>query len=268
MGEVVDEVSGVAEDGLLLWVIVRSHNNLLGFDASIVGNMIAIPPITRVPEAAAYVSGTISVRGSIIPLVDLRVYTGQPSGRQEIEDFCTLMDLRLSDHENWIKELKLSVEENRSFDLATDPHKCAFGEWYDSYKSDNRMINIILKKFDNPHKTIHGIAEKVNQLVEKNQIDEAHALIDATANNELLLMVGLFTDIKNAACESSRRRIAMVIENDSQTIALDIDEVVAVEQIVNIEDAPRNDSRSLGISRIGRRKKNDELVLLMENAAF
>ena len=178
------------------------------------------------------------------------------------------MDQRLADHQGWITELKASVDEEREFKLATDPHKCAFGKWYDSYQSDSRMLNAILKKFDAPHKIIHGIAEKVTQLVHDGKVDEGHDLIDCTEKNELTIMVGLFADIKTAMRETSRRRIAMVLENGNQTIALDIDEVVAVESLGNIEDAPRSDSKAIGISRIGRRKKDDELVLLVENAEF
>ncbi|MCF6178493.1 MAG: chemotaxis protein CheW [Geopsychrobacter sp.] len=264
----VEDSQSNVEEGPLLWVIVRSSNNLLAFDASIVGNMIAIPKITHVPDNVAYMSGTITVRGSIIPLVDLRIYTGQPSGDQELDDFCQLMDQRLSDHLHWIEELKLSVDEKRAFELATDPHKCAFGKWYDSYKTDNRMVASILLKFDAPHRVIHGIAEKVTRLVGEGRVDEAHELIDSTSNGELKVMIGLFDDIKTAMRESGHRRIAMVLENSDRIIALNIDEVVAVESIDQIEDAPQNQSGSMGITRIGRRKNNDELVLLMENVQF
>ena len=264
----VELAETVEEESSALWVIVKSKNNLFGFDANIVGNMIAIPKVTHVPDGMDYIPGTITVRGSIIPLVDLRVYTGLPSANRDIDDFCQLMDQRLSDHENWLKELKASIDENREFKLATDPHKCAFGKWYDSYKSEDRTTQSILAKFDAPHRVIHGIAEKVTQLVRENKVAEAHAIIDSTAKIELLQMVNLFSAIKEAVREEGRRRIAMVLETAKGKIALDIDEVVAVEKIDNIEASPHHASGSIGISRIGRRTKNDDLVLLMEELNF
>ena len=81
-------------------------------------------------------------------------------------------------------------------------------------------------------------------------------------------MVDLFAAIKEAVREVSKRSIAIVMEIESGTIALDIDEVVSVERISKIEDAPKTESSSIGISRIGRRDKNDELVLLMESFDF
>jgi len=268
MDDGIEVDDGFDEDGSSLWVIVRAKDNLFGFDATIVGNMIALPKINRVPDSVEYMPGTITVRGAVIPLIDFRVYTGKISAIKEIDDFCSLMDQRLNDHLNWIKELKASVDEKKDFKLATDPHKCAFGKWYDSYRSDDRTIRNILAKFDKPHRVIHGIAEKALRCVAENKPEEAHKIIDRTSSNELQQMVELFSDIKEAVREVGRRRIAIILEIENEKMALDIDEVIAVENITNIEDAPRNESSSLGIARIGRRDKTDELVMLMEKFAF
>jgi len=263
-----NQTAETVEDASSLWVIVRCNQNLIGFDADCVGNMIALPKVTRVPGTDDFMSGTITVRGSIIPLIDLRVYTGQKSADEEVDEFDKLMDQRLLDHQNWIQELKASVEEERTFKLTSDPHQCAFGKWYDSYQTNDRFVAAVLAKFDQPHKTIHGIATTVEELVAKEQLDQAHQLIDQTAAGELQLMVGLFDEVKKAAREASRRRIAMVLELEERTLALDIDEVVAVESISKFQPAPPQQTDRLGIEKIGRRDKDDELVLLMEDVAF
>ncbi|WP_321391539.1 chemotaxis protein CheW [uncultured Desulfuromusa sp.] len=254
-----------ADDIDTLWVIVRCGKNLYGFDANLVGNMIALPQVTRIPDSINYMSGTISVRGMIIPLIDLRAYFGHKSADLVVEEF---WDQRLADHKNWLNELKASVDEKREFTLATDPHMCAFGKWYDNYKSDNRILAGILVKFDLPHKRIHAIAKEVSTYVAEGKIDEAHHVIEKTTNTELKAMEKLFDEIKQAAREVARRRIAMVIEMEDRTLALDVDEVVAVERISDYEPAPQYQTSHLGITRIGRRNKNDELVLLMEELEF
>ena len=267
MSEHANATEKVETDGSLLWVIVRSSNNLFGFDSSQIGNMIAIPEITYVPGSVDYMPGTITIRDTVHPLIDLRVYTGQPSARKEIEEFCDLMDQRLRDHQNWIAELKASVDEEREFKLATNPHKCAFGKWYDSYKSDNRIVNGILPKFDAPHRAIHAIAEKVTKLVREDKVDEAHNLIDQTSRVELTQMIHLFAEIKDAVREAWHRRIAMVIEKEDRNIALDVDEVVAVENIGKVEPHRHKSLNDMGVSRIGRREKTDEIVFLVDELA-
>lgn len=252
----------------LLLVIIRCNRSLFGFDAATVGNMIAIPTVTHVPGNIDYMPGTITIRDKIHPLIDLRVFTGQPSAEQEIQDFCELMDQRLCDHQNWIKELKASVEDQREFKLATDPHQCAFGKWYDGYSSDNRIVNSILPKFDAPHRAIHKIADKVKKLISLDKIHDANDLIDKTSKVELVQMVHLFSEIKDAVRESWHRRIAMALEKEEGNIALDIDEVIAVEHIEKVEPYQHKNLNALGISQIGRRNKTDELVFLVDNLAL
>jgi len=88
--EATAQVDGVTS----LWVIVRSNKNLFGFDANLVGKMIALSKVTHGPAIINYMAGTITVRGAVIPLIDLRVYSGEPSADQEVADFCALMDQR------------------------------------------------------------------------------------------------------------------------------------------------------------------------------
>jgi purine-binding chemotaxis protein CheW len=97
--------------------------------------MLKMPEVSEVP-------GAHSIRGGI----NLR-------GR-----FCAMMQLREQDHRKWLLELEASVQEHRSFLMTTDPHKCAFGKWYDNYHADNAWLAALLKKVDGPHRQIHAVA--------------------------------------------------------------------------------------------------------------
>jgi hypothetical protein len=97
--------------------------------------MLKMPEVSEVP-------GAHSIRGGI----NLR-------GR-----FCAMMQLREQDHRKWLLELEASVQEHRSFLMTTDPHKCAFGKWYDNYHADNAWVAALLKKVDGPHRQIHAVA--------------------------------------------------------------------------------------------------------------
>ncbi len=65
-----------------------------------------------------------------------------------MEDFSKLMRQREEDHRNWLNELEKSVKEKSEFRLARDPHKCAFGRWYYSYRSDSPWMTAVLRKFE------------------------------------------------------------------------------------------------------------------------
>ena len=95
-----------------------------------------------------------------------------------------LLDMIMSD---------MSGSERREFKLAIDPHKCAFGKWYDNFETDNRTLSGCLKKCDAPHQEIHGIAIKVKGMEEKEDFDSAYEIINPTKEGERAEMIRLFS---------------------------------------------------------------------------
>ena len=226
-----------------------------------------MPKVVSVPQAPNYVKGVINLRGQVIPVVDLRLKMGMTSLADESKDLVQLLNQREQDHKNWIAELESSVRERREFKLATDPHKCAFGKWYDNFKTDNRILASCLAKFDAPHQKIHGIAVKVKKQEEKEDFDSAFEIIKQTKNGELAEMIKLFSEARSLLNESNRE-IALVLEWKDRTMAVGVDSVETVEKLSesNIEEVPAavstldNDC----IAGIGKRGKDNELVQLLD----
>jgi len=53
-----------------------------GFDILQVHEIIRIPEITRLPNTPSYIKGVINLRGSVVPVVDMRERFGLPQGTQ------------------------------------------------------------------------------------------------------------------------------------------------------------------------------------------
>ena len=140
------------------------------------------------------------------------------------------MDQREQDHKNWIAELESSVRERREFKLAIDPHKCAFGKWYDNFETDNRTLSGCLKKCDAPHQEIHGIAIKVKGMEEKEDFDSAYEIINPTKEGEWAEMIRLFSKARSLLRES-KREIALVLEWKVTAIAGAVDSFATVENL-------------------------------------
>lgn len=248
-----------------LWVVISLQNRLFGVSADRVQSMVEMPEIVHVPDAPAYARGVINLRGRVIPLVDLRMRLGMPTLINEMND---LLTRREQDHRNWLNELEASVREKRQFKLATDPHKCAFGKWYDSYKANNLIIASLLKKFDSPHKAIHAIAEKTHALSSTGNYKAANELIEKTRNNELSDMVRLFAELKRIFSEETRE-IAVVIEAKPQNFAVAVDSIESVGRINegSFEDADKVALESLDrtlVEGIARYSKEDRLIMLLK----
>jgi chemotaxis signal transduction protein len=252
------------------WVIIQLKNSFFGLSSEFVQSMVPLEEITSVPMMPKFVKGVFNLRGSVVPVIELRTRLNMPSLDDEIRAFASLMEQRENDHRKWLTELEASVTESREFKLATDPHKCAFGKWYDQYVSDDFTVSMLLKRFDEPHKKIHGIASEVRKLIQDKNVEAARKLIESTRNTTLNEMIKLFREVA-VVYKDANKGIAVVLESKKK-VALQVDKVISVEYLADEPLESLNEITdqvdlqfSLGI---GKRKQDKALVHLLNAEAF
>lgn len=79
-------------------------------------------------------------------------------------------------HYSWRQNLTISVLGNTEFTGTYDPDSCALGKWRNSDESKetaNKEILSLLAQIDNPHRFIHNDAQKVMDMLNDGQVDEA-----------------------------------------------------------------------------------------------
>lgn len=260
------------DDGVSPTVICKLSEQLYAFPADIVETMVQIADVNRVPQLPSYVRGVINLRGTVLQVIDLRARLGLPSLTDEVTTFSTMMDERMDDHERWLAELRQAVEERRPFAGQTDPTKCAFGRWYDGYHTSNTILASLLSRFDHPHRDLHAVAITVNDLIAKEQYEEAAAAVTEAEGRELKALIELFRLTKNTFRES-HREIAIVLSDGERSSAVVVDEVVSVEHLEVLTDNNSNPGQRVSsgfVHAISKRTgDDDELVLhLLTAAAF
>lgn len=249
------------------WVIFTLQKTLFAVSAEFVQSMVNTPQAASVPHTPGFVRGVINLRGVVVPLLDLRSRLGMPSFLGEVEEFCALMDQREEDHKNWLRELEAAVHENREFTLATDPHKCAFGKWYDSFRPESYALSMLMKKFDNPHRKIHGIAAQVISLAKGGDLNGALKIIEQCRENELAELVSLFEKARKNYRENNNE-VSIVLEVENNLFAFAVDTIESVESFTEgtIEHAPETFGGNLETELVeytGRRKKDGEVVFIL-----
>ncbi len=87
---------------------------------------------------------------------------------------------RKVDHLSWSQQVQnVFVDANlQRADVQTDPHKCAFGQWF--YSSDvvqmrreDPLFDQICSKIEGPHNHLHASASHINELLAQSQRDQA-----------------------------------------------------------------------------------------------
>jgi len=249
-------------------IVFESKGVTYSIPSTNVRSIIKLPEITPIPNSDPFVRGIIEHRKNLYTVVDFRILTSEKSLVEEFSIFRNMLEQREKDHVNWLIELENSVIENRPFTLATDPHKCAFGKWYDNYKSKNLGISKILYKFNKPHKKIHMIATEIENLKEKGLIEECKSIIESTRNVELNTMKSLFTKLKDDSIINFTES-AILLDMESKKIALAIEKVSSVESIKKQDTQNLNNFELVNfdnslITGLGESKESEMIVMLSD----
>lgn len=252
----------------LPWVLIEIAGVVYAIPCELVLSLHPLNHITRLPRAPESLRGVIDFRGQIIELINIQKLLGLASVEDEVKAFFDLMDARRQDHINWINTLETCVRNGTPFTLTTDPHKCAFGKWYDSYDISNANIifSTAFSRFDKPHKAIHEIGIKADALIKSGKKEEALALIETTKNTQMQQMMNLFDDVKEAFKESNRE-ITIVIGDGKKNISIAVKKIVAIEYLNEtseelLEETMTKTKYLLGI---GKRKNNTFALLLNDD---
>jgi len=177
------------------------------------------------------------------------------------------MDTRRQDHINWLDTLEKCTNDGIPFTLTTDPHKCAFGKWYDTYKTTDLsiMFHSVFSKFDAPHKAIHAIGAKADELIKFGKTQEAIELIEKTKNNELKQMMHIFDEVKTAFKESNRE-IVVVFGDGKNNLSIAVKKIVAIEYLTDIDQdfIKTTITNTEDLTGVGKRKDGSFVLLLNE----
>lgn len=235
--------------------------------------------IRPMPQTPEHVVGALCLRGKILAVHDLRTLIGQPSLEMETLEIVHLLEQREQDHIKWINELKRSVDESREFTMARDPHKCAFGKWYDALTADetrlqkltnsNFTLYRLIGQLDTPHRIIHSIADKVTRLVRANDIEGAHRIVDQTSQNELGTMMSLLGQIRELLL-SLRRPLIIVLEFNDHRLGIQVDSVDSVARIQPdlIQPIPGRAGQSELFSGVAQLKDESQLIMMLDGTAL
>lgn len=187
-------------------------------------SVLDIPKATMMPSMSEHTRGVVDFMGEPVAMYDFRKKIGAVSVRDEIMALSEILQQRKQDHLNWIARLKDAVYSGSEITVETNPHKCAFGKWYDTFKTDSLVLKRHLAKFDAPHQQIHSIANRAKLLIAESNKEAALQLIHETEQGVLAQLVALFDETGSELQKAISEYAIVAQAEDSMKIALAVDE--------------------------------------------
>lgn len=93
------------------YMTFKLGNELFAIDVAQVREVLEITDITKVPAAPEYIRGVVNVRGTCIPVVDLRLRFGLPEVEETVNTRIIIMELDLDGEATIVGGLADSVHE-------------------------------------------------------------------------------------------------------------------------------------------------------------
>ncbi len=253
------------------YFVFSARDYLLALPFYDIIQIVDSPICTSVPNMPRYIRGVIDIMGEALPLIDTRIKLSVPSRQDEVNEFVNLFMTRKQDHLNWIDTLKKAVNDDEEITVEKNPHKCAFGKWYDTYRPNTLALTSYMARFDKPHKAIHNLAVQVEELVQAGQKEQAKLLIQAAENNELINLITLFDGFEEQM-RQSYQEYAVIVVHDGQKYSLSVDSIKYFEKMDEIvSEAPLFTNIDEKVIRgIGRKKIGDstEDIIILDLEGF
>lgn len=215
-------------------VIFKIQGNMYCVDSRYIEALIQLPEFVTLPDAPPVIRGVFPHRGDFVTIFDMRTALGMRSLADEFDVFAAMLDKRKEEHIQWVEALETSIRTGEAFKLSHDPHACAFGRWYDNFKSDEYMINAHLKKIDEPHQRLHRLADEMDACrgiadpVERER--RLEALLQQAGGVLMPAIVRLLDETKEVFRDSMLHEMTLVLSD--ARLGLVVDEVMMVEQLL------------------------------------
>lgn len=223
--------------------------------------------VTAIPQTGSEVIGVITLRGMALPLVSLRVLLGAPTLEQEQHAFSDMLHARQQDHLRWTEELRRSIERDEPFSGATDAHQCAFGQWYDHYKTSHPTIRYQLNRIDEPHQNLHAAAAAYLSCRQKptcGEAERAEILRKAALYSEQVVSL---IEETISAFQDNKRSMCIALSDGVTRVGILVDEIHSAEKLTQVHALDETNCDRY-VSSIGETATGAHVLLLNEAALF
>lgn len=140
--------------------------------------------------------GYIECRDALVHVFDAAVVLNRKPVRDKHNELISTIDSYKQAHVDWLNALEASVRKDVSFDKPRDPSKCAFGKWYYSFETDDQELRAMLDKIEAPHNRIHQLADKLLEMRDKGQVEEAIAELNKEKRSSLKTLMQILDMIQ------------------------------------------------------------------------
>ena len=240
------------------------------FPIEIVKEILRVGNITEVPETSEYILGILAVRDTLLPVIDLRKLFGFSDLARDVNQE---VDKILKEHEDFVRNLKNSIETGSPFRGELDHNKCSFGLWMKKFITSSEKINQTIEVMKKDHQLFHELAKITLQKVKEHSKESALQFFE---NDMLPVFEKLkrhFKNLKEAISEDIKedQRI-LVLEIFNIPVGILVDKIKQVIRVSkdSIEKPPEilKTEKSDNLKGIAKLEEGKRIIMLISEESL
>jgi purine-binding chemotaxis protein CheW len=255
--------TGIEENQLVTFLV--SHEEY-GFPIDKVREVLRVGNITEVPNVRDYVVGILTVRNSILPVLDIRKLFAMRSLVDELESEFGIMT---KSNKTWLDGFKQASETSSNFYGCINAEDSMLGKWIESFRTASEEIGKVLQELRYANLKVYEVAATL--LLKKKELsaEGIRKILDLNLIPCFNILETKIEELKNAIKKGIRedQRI-LVIEINGMPVGILVDRMQQVIRIpVNIlENPPRilSTDKSEALKSIVKLNNGKRIILLLD----
>ena len=248
------------------YVIFKLAENKFAVNCKYVLSIEKSAETTEIANIPREVRGIAYYKNEAVNVFDLRKLFGYMSQTDYIRNVIDLPQ-RISEHEAYFENLKECAETGSHFKLTTDPRECKFGKWmYGNTKEYSAEIMLNLHRIEPMHDRFHKNAELIKSMTDEGRMSEAAEVLKETEKIRDDIVQKL-SDLQNKLL-GNINELMVVLQVKGGKAGIIIDNTENVEYISEIQELPPSVALNKYVKKMGIRKKDREIILILEPSDF
>ena len=242
------------------YVIFNLAENVFAVNCKYVVSIEKSTQITEIANAPPGVRGVGYYKHEAINIIDLRVIFGYPSHEYYIENEINING-HIAEHESWADEIKAGAAPG----FTENPLDCDLGKWLAGYKTDSMSVKNLIQRIGPVHEKFHKLADKAADYSSGDQekADRFFAETDSVKNELTLILNELHEALLKQAKE-----LPIILKINNKKIGIVVDDVESVDTMDEIQNLPPAAAATEYIKKLGFRKKDNQITLILEAELF
>ena len=235
------------------------------FPIDTVREVLRVGNITEVPNAASYVVGILTVRNSVLPVIDIRKLFGMKLLVDELTKELEMME-KIS--KQWIDSFRQSIALGTGFKNEINAENTQLGKWIDNFRTASEGIGKAVQELRYANFKLYEIGKFIIHMSKDSSIEDNLNSVDKTLVPVYKQLELKFEQMKEAIRrEISEDQRILVVEINGKSVGILVDRMQQVIRVLKtiLENPPSilSSEKSEALKSIVKIDEGKRIILLL-----